>query len=99
MGAVHLGGRREALESRLGMAARGSESRWRPPVGDGPREGGATAAGVLQERSHYGTLVHQALMNPIRGAALLVHGGGPTQVINASLAGVADECRRHPAIT
>src|SRR5581483_7039404 len=46
-----------------------------------------------------GTLVHQALMNPIRGAALLVHGGGPTQVINASLAGVADECRRHPAIT
>jgi len=38
-------------------------------------------------------------MNPIRGAALLVHGGGPTQVINASLAGVADECRRHPAIT
>jgi 6-phosphofructokinase 1 len=28
-----------------------------------------------------------------------VHGGGPTQVINASLAGVADECRRHPEIT
>ena len=38
-------------------------------------------------------------MNKIRGAALLVHGGGPTQVINASLAGVADECRRHSEIT
>ncbi len=32
-------------------------------------------------------------------AALLVHGGGPTQVINATLAGVADECRAHPEIT
>jgi 6-phosphofructokinase 1 len=38
-------------------------------------------------------------MSTTRGAALLVHGGGPTQVINASLAGVADECRRHPGIT
>jgi 6-phosphofructokinase 1 len=34
-----------------------------------------------------------------RGAALLVHGGGPTQVINASLAGVTDECRRHTEVT
>ena len=33
------------------------------------------------------------------GAALLIHGGGPTQVINASLAGVADECRRRPEVT
>jgi ATP-dependent phosphofructokinase / diphosphate-dependent phosphofructokinase len=32
------------------------------------------------------------------GAALLLHGGGPTQVINASLAGVVDECRRRPKI-
>jgi 6-phosphofructokinase 1 len=40
-----------------------------------------------------------ASMSTTRGAALLVHGGGPTQVINASLAGVADECRRHPEIT
>jgi 6-phosphofructokinase 1 len=28
-------------------------------------------------------------------SALLIHGGGPTQVINASLAGVVDRCRRH----
>jgi ATP-dependent phosphofructokinase / diphosphate-dependent phosphofructokinase len=33
------------------------------------------------------------------GAALLVHGGGPTQVINASLQGVVGECRRHADIT
>src|ERR1041384_7548834 len=32
-------------------------------------------------------------------AALLLHGGGPTQVINASLAGVADACRRSPEVT
>src|SRR6266536_506241 len=32
-------------------------------------------------------------------AALVVHGGGPTQVINASLAGVVDECRRHAEVT
>src|SRR5215469_3456282 len=32
-------------------------------------------------------------------AGLLLHGGGPTQVINASLAGVVDECRRSHAIT
>ena len=31
--------------------------------------------------------------------ALLVHGGGPTHVLNASLAGVVDECRRSPRIT
>jgi 6-phosphofructokinase len=35
----------------------------------------------------------------MRGAAILVHGGGPTQVINASLQGVVEECRRHPEIT
>ena len=33
-------------------------------------------------------------MSETQGAALLLHGGGPTQVINASLAGVVDECRR-----
>lgn len=32
------------------------------------------------------------------GAALLAHGGGPTAVINASLAGVVEEARRHPEI-
>src|SRR5579872_7240999 len=32
-------------------------------------------------------------------AALLIHGGGPTQVINATLAGVVEECRRQPRIT
>ena len=31
--------------------------------------------------------------------ALLLHGGGPTHVINASLAGVVDECRRSRAVT
>ena len=35
----------------------------------------------------------------VQGAALLVHGGGPTQVINASLQGVVEECRRHPEVT
>ena len=35
----------------------------------------------------------------LRGVAVVAHGGGPTQVINASLAGVIDECRRHPSIT
>jgi 6-phosphofructokinase len=38
-------------------------------------------------------------MQRTTGAALLVHGGGPTQVINASLAGATDECRRHSEIT
>jgi ATP-dependent phosphofructokinase / diphosphate-dependent phosphofructokinase len=33
------------------------------------------------------------------GAALLLHGGGPTQVINASLAGVVEECRLHSKIS
>lgn len=35
----------------------------------------------------------------LRGAALLMHGGGPTHVINASLAGATEECRRHADIT
>lgn len=35
----------------------------------------------------------------LQGAAVLAHGGGPTQVINSSLAGVTEECRRHPEIT
>jgi len=30
--------------------------------------------------------------------AVLAHGGGPTHVINATLAGVIEECRRHPEI-
>lgn len=30
--------------------------------------------------------------------AVVAHGGGPTHVINASLAGVIEECRRHPKI-
>ena len=30
----------------------------------------------------------------MRGKAILAHGGGPTAVLNASLAGVIDECRR-----
>lgn len=35
----------------------------------------------------------------MRGAALLLHGGGPTPVLNASLAGVVAECRLRPEIT
>ncbi len=35
----------------------------------------------------------------LRGAALLIHGGGPTLVLNASLAGVVEECRRTPRVT
>ncbi len=35
----------------------------------------------------------------LRGKALVAHGGGPTQVINASLAGVIVESARHPEIT
>jgi 6-phosphofructokinase len=31
-------------------------------------------------------------------AGLLVHGGGPTQVINATLAGVVEECRAHRGV-
>lgn len=33
------------------------------------------------------------------GVAVVAHGGGPTQVINASLAGVIEEARRHTEIT
>ena len=32
-------------------------------------------------------------------AGLLLHGGGPTQVINASLAGLVDECRQTSQVT
>jgi 6-phosphofructokinase len=35
----------------------------------------------------------------LSGAAVVAHGGGPTQVINASLAGVIEERRRHAEIT
>ena len=35
----------------------------------------------------------------LRGAAVVAHGGGPTPVLNASLAGIIAESRRHPAIT
>jgi 6-phosphofructokinase 1 len=38
-------------------------------------------------------------MAPIRGAAVVAHGGGPTAVLNASLAGIIAESRRHPAIS
>jgi 6-phosphofructokinase 1 len=34
-----------------------------------------------------------------RGAAVVAHGGGPTHVINASLAGVVEECSRCEQIT
>ena len=33
---------------------------------------------------------------PVEGGALLLHGGGPTQVMNASLAGVVEESRLWP---
>jgi 6-phosphofructokinase 1 len=36
---------------------------------------------------------------PVRGAAVVAHGGGPTPVLNASLAGIVAESRRHAAIT
>jgi 6-phosphofructokinase 1 len=35
----------------------------------------------------------------MRGAAVIAHGGGPTPVLNASLAGVIAESRNHPGIT
>ncbi len=38
-------------------------------------------------------------MSQLRGVAVVAHSGGPTQVINASLAGVIEECRRHEEIT
>jgi 6-phosphofructokinase 1 len=33
------------------------------------------------------------------GVAVVAHGGGPTPVLNSSLAGVIAECRKHPEIT
>ena len=30
--------------------------------------------------------------------ALIAHGGGPTAVINASLAGLVEECRKQPNV-
>ncbi len=38
-------------------------------------------------------------MSSLKGTAVVAHGGGPTQVINASLAGVIEECARHAEIT
>ncbi|MBX5494986.1 MAG: diphosphate--fructose-6-phosphate 1-phosphotransferase [Bryobacteraceae bacterium] len=38
-------------------------------------------------------------MSDLRGTALIAHGGGPTAVINASLAGAIEQCRREPQIT
>jgi len=35
----------------------------------------------------------------LAGVAVVAHGGGPTQVINASLAGVIEACRGRPEIT
>ena len=35
----------------------------------------------------------------LKGAAVVAHGGGPTHVINSSLAGVVEECRQRPEIT
>ena len=35
----------------------------------------------------------------MKGAAVVAHGGGPTAVLNASLAGVIAEAHRHPEIT
>ncbi len=35
---------------------------------------------------------------PLHGTALIVHSGGPTPVLNASLAGLVTECRKHPEI-
>ncbi len=35
----------------------------------------------------------------LRGAAVIVHSGGPTAVLNASLAGIVTECRMHASIT
>ena len=39
------------------------------------------------------------MSDALRGVAVVAHGGGPTHVINASLAGVYDECRRHSPIS
>jgi len=38
-------------------------------------------------------------LDTLRGAALIAHGGGPTPVLNASLAGAIAESRIQPAIT
>ena len=35
----------------------------------------------------------------LKGIALIAHGGGPSPVLNSSLAGVVSECRKHPEIT
>ncbi len=35
---------------------------------------------------------------PLSATAVIVHSGGPTPVLNASLAGIVTECRKHPAI-
>ena len=39
------------------------------------------------------------MSSPMRGVAVVAHGGGPTPVINSSLAGVVEEARRHKTIT
>jgi len=39
------------------------------------------------------------LADRLRGVAAVAHGGGPTQVINASLVGVVQESAQHPEIT
>ncbi len=39
------------------------------------------------------------MQQSLRGTAVVAHGGGPTRVINASLAGVIEECARHDEIT
>jgi 6-phosphofructokinase len=36
---------------------------------------------------------------PGRGAGVIVHSGGPTAVLNASLAGIVSECRKHASIS
>jgi 6-phosphofructokinase len=38
-------------------------------------------------------------MKQLRGVAVVAHGGGPTPVINASLAGLIAEAQKHPEIT
>lgn len=39
------------------------------------------------------------MKSPKKGAAIVAHSGGPTPVINASLAGVIEESAKHPEIT
>jgi 6-phosphofructokinase 1 len=38
-------------------------------------------------------------LSQLKGVAVVAHSGGPTQVINASLVGVIEECRQHAEIT